>query len=63
MALLRINGDVAVLKGIMKEMLAMDEASGGKVLDRFFINEKTHGFEEFAADIRNKLAAYFSRRA
>jgi molybdopterin-dependent oxidoreductase alpha subunit len=53
----RINGDVALLKGIMKEMLEMDEHGGdewaGKVLDHKFIAEKTHGFEEFAADIRN----------
>src|SRR5207248_887926 len=27
----RINGDVAVLKGMMKEMLAIDEQSGGKI--------------------------------
>jgi molybdopterin-dependent oxidoreductase alpha subunit len=48
----RINGDVAALKGIMKGMLEMDEASGGKVLDRAFIEQKTHGFDAFAADIR-----------
>ncbi len=47
----RINGDVAALKGIMKGMLQMDEASGGTVLDRAFIEQKTHGFEAFAADI------------
>jgi molybdopterin-dependent oxidoreductase alpha subunit len=47
----RINGDVAALKGIMKGMLEMDEASGGKVLDRAFIEHKTHGFDAFAADI------------
>lgn len=47
----RINGDVAALKGIMKAMLEMDERSGGGVLDRQFIEQKTHGFEEFAADI------------
>ncbi len=48
----RINGDVAVLKGIMKEMLEMDEQSGGKIFDRAFINEKTRGFVEFVADLR-----------
>ncbi len=48
----RINGDVAALKGIMKEMLEEDERSGGKVLDHQFIAEKTHGFDAFAADIR-----------
>ena len=36
----RINGDVAVLKGIMKEMLALDEQSGGKVFDACFLARK-----------------------
>src|SRR5205814_2088577 len=49
----RINGDVAVLKGIMKEMLAMDEQSGGKIFDRNFITQKTTGFDDFAADLRS----------
>ncbi len=48
----KINGDVAVLKGIMKEMLAMDEASGGKVFNYDFIRSKTVGFDEFVADLR-----------
>jgi molybdopterin-dependent oxidoreductase alpha subunit len=48
----KINGDVAVLKGIMKEMLAMDEGSGGKVFDYEFIRNKTVGFDEFVADLR-----------
>ena len=30
----RINGDVALLKGIMKEMLEEDDRTGGKMLDR-----------------------------
>jgi molybdopterin-dependent oxidoreductase alpha subunit len=48
----RINGDVALLKGIMKEMIEMDDRSGGRVLDRQFIREKTHGFDAFIADLR-----------
>ncbi|HTL30917.1 MAG TPA: FdhF/YdeP family oxidoreductase, partial [Tepidisphaeraceae bacterium] len=48
----RINGDVAALKGIMKEMLEMDERSGGKVFDHQFIQKKTAGFDEFVADLR-----------
>jgi molybdopterin-dependent oxidoreductase alpha subunit len=48
----RINGDVAVLKGIMKEMVALDERSGGKVFDHAFLREKTFGYEEFLADIK-----------
>ena len=47
----RINGDVALLKGIMKEMLEEEERTGG-VIDREFIEEKTSGFDQFAEDIR-----------
>lgn len=49
----KVNGDIACLKGIMKEMLAMDDASGGKVFDYQFIREKTQGFEELVQDLRN----------
>ena len=48
----RINGDVAVLKGIMKEMLEEDDRTGGKVLAHDFIDHHTEGFDEFARDIR-----------
>jgi molybdopterin-dependent oxidoreductase alpha subunit len=50
----RINGDVALLKGIMKEMLEEDERNGGKVLAHDFIEQQTEGFEEFARDIREE---------
>ncbi|HKS27490.1 MAG TPA: FdhF/YdeP family oxidoreductase [Pyrinomonadaceae bacterium] len=43
----RINGDVALLKGIMKEVLEEEERRPGEVLDRKFIEEKTAGFAEF----------------
>jgi molybdopterin-dependent oxidoreductase alpha subunit len=48
----RINGDVAVLKGIMKEMLADEEKRRGSVFDLEFIREYTAGFDEFLADLR-----------
>jgi molybdopterin-dependent oxidoreductase alpha subunit len=48
----RINGDVALLKGIMKEMLEEDERTGGKILAHDFIEHHTEGFEAFAHDIR-----------
>ncbi|MGH9914143.1 MAG: FdhF/YdeP family oxidoreductase, partial [Pyrinomonadaceae bacterium] len=48
----RINGDVAVLKGIMKEMLEEEERRPGQVLDHKFIKDKTANFAEFAAAIR-----------
>jgi molybdopterin-dependent oxidoreductase alpha subunit len=48
----RINGDVPLLKGIMKEMLSEEQRSPGTVLDHKFIQETTNGFEEFAEALR-----------
>ncbi len=42
----RINGDVALLKGVMKQLLRL-ETEHGNVLDRAFIAEHTSGFEAF----------------
>jgi molybdopterin-dependent oxidoreductase alpha subunit len=53
----RIGGDSAVLKGMMKALLATDAqqmADGGPgLLDREFIREHTHGFDELVADLDN----------
>ena len=46
----RINGDVALLKGIMKAVLAREEQ---QVLDHQFIAGYTEGFDEFAEALRN----------
>ena len=43
----RINGDVALLKGLMKEVLDAEERRPGEVLDHEFIKRYTTGFEEF----------------
>ena len=52
---LRIGGDIATLRGLMKmvfERDAADIATGGDgVLDREFIAEHTIGFEEFRRDV------------
>ena len=48
----RINGDVPLLKGIMKELLLAEDSRSGEVLDHKFINEKTNGFDSFAAELR-----------
>jgi molybdopterin-dependent oxidoreductase alpha subunit len=48
----RINGDMALLKGIMKELLEQDAAGSGSVLDHTFIAEQTSGFAAFAAALR-----------
>lgn len=47
----RVNGDVALLKGIMKEMVEEDQRSGGKILAHDFIDAKTEGFDEFKRDL------------
>lgn len=48
----RINGDVAVLKGIMKEMAAEEESRPGAGFDLEFIGNYTAGYDEFIADLR-----------
>jgi molybdopterin-dependent oxidoreductase alpha subunit len=48
----RINSDMAVMRGIMKEMLAEEEKRPGAVLDRQFIEEHTTGFEAFVENLR-----------
>ncbi len=48
----RINGDVALLKGMMKEMLENDDRAGGTILNHAFIGTYTAGFEPFAQDLR-----------
>ncbi|MGQ9805457.1 MAG: FdhF/YdeP family oxidoreductase [Chlorobiales bacterium] len=47
----RINGDIALLKGVMKELLAMEEISGN-VFDKKFIAEHTTGYDALVADLR-----------
>jgi molybdopterin-dependent oxidoreductase alpha subunit len=48
----RINGDVALLKGIMKAVLAEEEKRSG-VLDHEFIRDYTEGFEEFSTALKS----------
>jgi len=52
----RVGGDAAALKGIMKTLLEADDAAAGglgaRVLDWPFIEAHTAGFEPFAADLR-----------
>jgi molybdopterin-dependent oxidoreductase alpha subunit len=48
----RINGDVAVLQGIAKGMLAAEDAAPGTVFDHDFIRAHTLGYEEYVANLR-----------
>ena len=43
----RINGDMAVLKGMMKIMFEAEAARPGKILDKAFIENHTAGIEDF----------------
>src|SRR4029079_11334691 len=47
----RINGDVALLKGISKAVLAAEEKLPRRVLDHRFIGRYTQGFDEFSASL------------
>ncbi len=48
----RINGDLAFFKGVMKAMLAAEDAAPGTVFDHDFIRAHTHGFDALVADLR-----------
>ena len=47
----KVGGDAAALKGIMKAILDAAETDGD-VLDHEFIAAHTNGFDAFAADLR-----------
>jgi anaerobic selenocysteine-containing dehydrogenase len=53
--LVKVGGDIAVLKGIMKTLLALDAKSLAQgrsgVLDRDFIRDHTTGIDELLADL------------
>ncbi len=53
---LKNGGDLAALSGLCKALIEADDqalaAGGARVLDAAFITEHTHGFEEFAAAMR-----------
>lgn len=47
----KINGDVALMKIILKLLIEKEKKNPGRVFDLRFINEKTHGFENFIKDL------------
>src|SRR5262249_42949133 len=50
----RIGGDIAFFKGVMKAMLEEDARQGSSLLDHAFIDSKTTDFAEFRADIERE---------
>jgi len=49
----KINGDVALLKVIMKLLLKKEQEQSNSVFDHTFIQEKTTGYNEFISDLEN----------
>ncbi|HVE58736.1 MAG TPA: FdhF/YdeP family oxidoreductase [Pyrinomonadaceae bacterium] len=48
---IRIGGDMAFLKGVMKVLLEREKYSPTPIFDHQFINEKTEGFQDFIANL------------
>jgi len=48
----RVNGDIALVKGFIKGMLELEDADPGQVLDRGFIQHYTSGFEALEQSVR-----------
>ena len=60
---IRINGDVALIKGLMKFMLEEDAAKRASGVDHAFIDEYTTGFAALADDVQgHSVGRYRSRQ-
>lgn len=53
----RINGDIALFKGILRELAALEDARPGQVFDWDFIRAKTTGVDAFLARLRQEDGA------
>jgi len=47
----RVNGDVAAIKGILKELFERERAGHPSGIDHEFIQTYTEGFEALRADV------------
>lgn len=47
----RIDGDAALLQGVMKSLFERERAAPGTVIDRAFVEDYTDGFDELAAGV------------
>ncbi|HTO68407.1 MAG TPA: FdhF/YdeP family oxidoreductase [Myxococcota bacterium] len=50
----RVGGDVALLQGVAKALLELDDARPGSVLDRAFLAEHTEGFAAWRAALAKR---------
>jgi molybdopterin-dependent oxidoreductase alpha subunit len=53
----RVGGDIALLKGVMKELLELEAQAPGNVLDHAFIEAHTEGFEAFERELAGVATA------
>jgi molybdopterin-dependent oxidoreductase alpha subunit len=49
----KLNGDMALFRGIAKALLQMEDERPGRVLDRKFLDEKTAGSAEYLQAVRS----------
>ena len=49
----KVGGDIALLQGVMKELLALEEERPGEVLDQGFLDEYTEGYGEFRRELES----------
>ena len=49
----RVDGDMALLRGLMKHLFEAEDLNPGQVVDHEFIKEFTTGFESFEQNIRH----------
>ncbi|WJG08226.1 FdhF/YdeP family oxidoreductase [Aliiglaciecola sp. LCG003] len=59
---LRVNGDMALLKGLCRELIERDN-DANPVLDHDFINQFCHGFEPFRQDILSTDWSYIEQQS
>jgi molybdopterin-dependent oxidoreductase alpha subunit len=48
---IRVNGDIALLKGVMKEMLAEETKNSGTVFNQEFLKNYTSGYEDLVRNL------------
>ena len=51
---IRVGGDLALFRALGRLLLEAEDAAPGTVLDHAFIDEHTHGFEEYAEALRQR---------
>jgi molybdopterin-dependent oxidoreductase alpha subunit len=59
----QIGGDLSLLLGVGKALLELEDAAPGSVIDRAFVDDKTTGFEAWAAHVRSQPWAELARGA